>query len=163
MGIKLKKQVIEILNILKEKNADCEASELAKELNIDYIILMSAINDLIDVNLGSFKEDEIFQISLNEEGLSYLRDGLPERQLLNILLKRNIKEIEIDELLKSAKLEKNIFYIGISNMKKNRWIAQSKATGENTIFLVAEKFPETDLEKFLKKFQKNNIINYSDL
>ncbi|MFX1445304.1 MAG: phenylalanine--tRNA ligase subunit alpha, partial [Promethearchaeota archaeon] len=40
---------------------------------------------------------------------------------------------------------------------------QSKATGENTIFLVADKFPETDLEKFLKKFQKNNIINYSDL
>ena len=63
MDIKLKKQVIEIFKVLKEKNADCEASDLAMELNIDYIVLMSAINDLMDVNLGSFREDEIFQLS----------------------------------------------------------------------------------------------------
>jgi len=163
MGIKLKKQVIEIFKVLKEKNADCEASDLAMELNIDYIVLMSTINDLIDVNLGDFKEDEIFQLSLNDEGLSYVKNGLPERQLLNILLKRNIKEIEIDELLKSAKLESSIFYIGISNMKKNRWIAQSKATGESKIFLVEDKFHETESEKFLKKFEENDKINYSDL
>ncbi len=163
MDIKLKKQVIEIFKVLKEKQADCKASDLAKELNIDYIVLMSSINDLMDVNLGRFKEDEIFQLSLNEEGLSYLKNGLPERQLLNILLERNLKEIEIEELLKSTKLESSIFYIGISNMKKNRWIAQSKATGESKIFLIADKFPETELEKFLKKFEKNDIINYSDL
>jgi len=124
---------------------------------------MSAINDLMDVNLGRFREDEIFQLSLNKEGRSYLKNGLPERQLLNILLKRDIKEIVIDELLKSAKLESSIFYIGISNMKKNKWIAQSKATGKSKIFLVADKFPETELEIFLKKFEKNDKINYSDL
>ncbi len=163
MVIKLKKKVIEIFNVLKEKNADYEASELTKELSIDYIVLMSAINDLIDVNLGKFEEDEIFQLSLNEEGISYLKNGLPERQLLNIFLKRNIKEIEIEELLKTSNLESNIFYIGLSNMKKNRWIAQSKATGETKIFLVAEKFPETELEKFLKRFEKKERINYSNL
>jgi phenylalanyl-tRNA synthetase alpha chain len=163
MGIKLRKQVIDILKVLKEKDADCIASDLADELGIDYIVLMSAINDLIDVDLGNFKEQDIFQIALNVEGLTYLKNGLPERQLLNILLKRKIKEIEINELMKSASLEKDIFYIGISNMKKNRWIAQSKASGENKIFLIADKFPDTELEKFLKKFEKKNIINYSDL
>ena len=163
MGIKLRKQAIDILKVLKEKHGECIASDLANELNTDYIVLMSAVNDLMDANLGNFKEHEIFQIALNEEGLSYLKNGLPERQLLNILLKRNIKEIEINELLETAKLESNIFYIGISNMKKNRWIAQSKATEESKIFLVTDKFPETELEKFLKKFEKKDIINYSDL
>ena len=163
MKIKLKKQVIEILKVLKEKESECIASELANELDIDYIVLMSAVNDLIDVNLGGFKEKEIFQISLNEEGLNYLKKSLPERQLLEALLKDNIKEINIDEFLKSVKLDKKIFYIGITNMKKNRWVAQSKATGENKIFLIAEDFPETDIEKFLKKFEKDKKINYSNL
>ena len=163
MKIKLKKQVIEILKVLKEKESECIASELANELDIDYIVLMSAVNDLIDVNLGGFKEKEIFQISLNEEGLNYLKKSLPERQLLEALLKDNIKEINVDEFLKSVKLDKKIFYIGITNMKKNRWVAQSKATGENKIFLIAEDFPETDIEKFLKKFEKDKKINYSNL
>ncbi|MFX1453085.1 MAG: phenylalanine--tRNA ligase subunit alpha [Promethearchaeota archaeon] len=163
MGIKLRKQVIDLLKILKEKDAKCLAIDLANELDIDYIVLMSSVNELIDANLGNFEEKEVFQISLNEEGLSYLKTGLPERQLLNFLLKNKTKEMGINELLKISKLEKNLFYIGISNMKKNRWIAQSKATGENKLFLIAEHFPESDVEKFLKKFEKNNLISYLDL
>ena len=62
MGIKLRKQVIDILKVLKEKDTECIASDLAEELEIDYIVLMSAINDLIDADLGNFEEKEIFQI-----------------------------------------------------------------------------------------------------
>ena len=163
MTIKLKKQVIDILKVLKEKESECIASELADELNIDYIVLMSAINDLIDQNLGNFKEVEINQISLNKEGQSYLEDSLPERQLLNILLKNNRKEIIIEELLKKSKFDKQLFYIGLSNMKKNRWVAQSKASGENKIFLIADEFPEKDIEIFLNKFRDNNKLDYSSL
>jgi len=100
MTIRLKKQVINILKILKEKDSDVIASRLAEELKIDYIVLMSAVNDLIEHKLGAFKEEEIFQISLNEEGKMYLKKGLPERQLLNILLKENAKEIKIEDLQK---------------------------------------------------------------
>jgi phenylalanyl-tRNA synthetase alpha chain len=139
------------------------AIELAKELNIDYIVLMAAINDLIDQNLGGFREEELNQISLNDEGLDYLEIGFPERRLLNLLIESNIKEIDITEFLNKSKLEKKIFYVGLSNMKKTRWIAQSKATGENKIFLVAEEFPATEDEKFMKKFEKSPIIDYSKL
>ncbi|GAG66673.1 unnamed protein product, partial [marine sediment metagenome] len=54
MTIKLKKQVIDNLKILKEKKSECEASALVDELSIDYIVLMSAVNDLIDQRLGGF-------------------------------------------------------------------------------------------------------------
>ncbi len=161
MTIKLKKQVIEILKVLKKKRSGVLATDLAKELDIDYIVLMSAVNDLIEHDLSGFKEEEIYKISLNEEGMDYLRNGLPERQILNILLENNIKEIDLDDLLKRSNLERNIFYIGISNLKKNRWIAQSKASGENKIYLITEKFPQTKLEKFLKKFEKQSVFDYS--
>ncbi|NVM36726.1 MAG: phenylalanine--tRNA ligase subunit alpha [Candidatus Lokiarchaeota archaeon] len=161
MTIRLKKEVIDILKALKKKSSEVLATDLAKELKIDYIVLMSAINDLIEYNLGGFKEKEVYQISLNDEGIDYLKDGLPERQLLNILSENKFKELSLDDFLEKSHLDRNIFYIGISNLKKNRWIAQSKASGENKIFLTADKFPETDMEKLLLKFKENPVIDYS--
>ena len=163
MTIKLKKQVIEILEVLKKKNTELLASELANDLDIDYIVLMAAVNDLIEENLGGFREEDVNQIVLNEEGNHYLEKGLPERQLLKILLDSNIKEMNIEDLQVKSKLEKQIFYVGLANMKKNRWVAQSKASGENKIFLVLEEFPETEIEKFLLKFKKKSTMNYSTL
>jgi len=163
MTIKLRKQTINVLNLLKKKQSNVIANDIAEEMNIDYIVLMSAVNELIEHNLGGFKEEELHQISLNDEGKKYVKIGLPERQLLNIILKEGIKEITLDELLKKSNLDRDIFYIGISNLKKKRWISQSKATGENKIFLIAEDFPQTDLEKVLKKFEENNILDYSKL
>jgi len=163
MTIRLKKQVIDILKVLKKKSSEVLATDLAKDLKIDYIVLMSAVNDLIEYDLGSFREEEVNQISLNEEGIDYLKNGLPERQLLNILLENKIKELSLDEFLKKSHLDRNIFYVGISNLKKKRWLAQSKASGENRIFITAEKFPETDFEEFLKRFKENPVIDHSTL
>ena len=163
MTIKLKKQVIEILEVIKKKNTELLASELANDLDIDYIVLMAAVNDLIEENLGGFREEDVNQIVLNEEGHDYLEKGLPERQLLKILLDSNIKEISIEDLHIKSKLEEQIFYVGLANMKKNRWVAQSKASGENKIFLVLKEFPETESEKFLLKFKKKSTMNYSTL
>jgi phenylalanyl-tRNA synthetase alpha chain len=161
MPIELKKQVIDILKILKEKNAEVPASELSKELNIDYIVLMSAINDLIEHDLAGFRESEINQITLTDEGITYLQKGLPERQLLNLILDKEVKEITIDNLLNLSNLPEQIFYVGINNMKKNRWIAQSKASGESKVFLIADKYPKTDIEHFLNKFEKDHTLDYS--
>jgi len=163
MTIKLKNRTIEILKVLRKKPNDVLAKDLTKELKTDYIVLMSSINELIEYDLGGFKEEEIYQISLNREGIDYLKNGFPERQLLNIMLKDDTKEISIKDLLSRSKLPNNIFYVGISNLKKKKWIAQSKASGENKIFLISEKFPQTETEVFLKKFEKDNTIDYSSL
>lgn len=163
MTIKLKKQVIEILTVLKKKKTEQLATPFAKELSIDYIVLMAAINDLIDIELGGFREEEINQISLNEEGRNYLKNGLPENQLLALMRESNVKEINMKDLLIKSKLNKQLFYIGLSNMRKNCWIAQSKTTGENKIFLVAEEFLETDAEKFINTFKANPTRDYSKL
>ncbi|MFX0167387.1 MAG: phenylalanine--tRNA ligase subunit alpha [Candidatus Hodarchaeota archaeon] len=163
MKIKLKKQTIEILRLLKKKRSNVIAAQIAEEMGIDYIVLMSAVNDLIEHNLGGFKEEEIYQISLNNEGRRYLMNGLPERQLLKLMLENQIKEITLDDLFKQSNLDKTIFYIGISNLKKNRWISQSKASGENKVFLISEEFPQTNVEKFIEKFKESPIIDYSKL
>ena len=79
MIIKLRKQTIEILEVMKNKRSNALATALTKEMKIEYIVLMSAVNELMDVKLGGFEEKEIHQITLNDEGYSYLKNGLPER------------------------------------------------------------------------------------
>lgn len=161
MTIRLREEVIDIFKELKKREKEQIASELADELEIDYIVLMGAINDLKEHNLADFKEIEINKVTLNKEGLSYLEQGLPERQLFNYLLENNIKEIALNEFLEKSGFSKQIFYVGLSNLKKNRLVAQSKASGEHTVFLLEEKFPKTDLEKFLQIFDKKNGYDYS--
>ena len=163
MIVKLKKQTLEVLKLLKKKQSNVNATDIAEEMNIDYIVLMSAVNELIEHNLGGFKVEVLYNISLIKEGKNYLKMGLPERQLLNLMLKEGIKEITLQELLKESKLNPEMFYVGISNLKKRRWISQSKATGENKLFLVVDEFPQTDVEKFLKKFEENSFLDYSKL
>ncbi len=163
MKIKLNKQAKDILKVLKEKKNNCIASELAEELHVDYIVLMSAINELIEHDLGGFKEREINQVTLTEEGMDYLNKGLPERQLLNLILNEKIKEIPLEDLLKKSNLEKDLFYIAISNMKKNRWITQSKASGKNEIFLIQEQFPQTEIESFLEIFKEKKYLDFDAL
>ena len=164
MVIKLKKQVIDVLKNLKDKKSDCLASELASELNLDYIVVMSAINDLSDAGLGGFKEEQIEQISLNAEGQSYGKNELPEEKLLSIIKKGKLKEMSVKDLLEKSKLDEKIFYIGLTNMKKNRWVAQSKASGEDKVFIITEEFPKTELKKFMEKIlDNNNVLDYSGL
>ncbi len=163
MPISLRKQTIDVLKALKEKNSDVVASELANELDLTYIVVMSAVNDLIDVKLGGFKEEEIDQISLTTEGKNYLKNGLPERQLIDIIKKSKLKEVSVQELLKKSGLEKKLFFVGLSNMKSNRWVAQSKASGEDKLFIVAESFKETPLEFFLSQFREKKNLDYNNL
>ncbi|MFX1323816.1 MAG: phenylalanine--tRNA ligase subunit alpha [Promethearchaeota archaeon] len=163
MIIKLKKQVVEILKTLQKRSSETTATELVQDLKIDYIVLMSAVNDLIEYELGGFKEEQINQVSLNDEGKLYLKQGLPERRLLDLMLKNDLKEITLDDLLKRSRLEENLFYVGISNLKKNRWISQSKASGENKIFIMTEEFPKTKLEEFLERFKEDIVLDYSTL
>jgi phenylalanyl-tRNA synthetase alpha chain len=164
MVVKLKKQVIDIFKVLQKKKNEYIASELASEVNEDYIVIMSAINDLSEQDLAGFKEIQIEEIFLNDEGRNYGVNGLPERKLLDILRKEKIQEIDVEVLANKSNLDKKIFYIGLTNMKKKRWIAQSKASGKDKVFLIAEYFPDTELEVFIKKILKNNnIIDFSTL
>ncbi len=163
MTLHLTKATKDILEYLLSTKKESNASELANELDIDYIVLMSAVNELKDHKLADFKENEVSQISLNKEGLKYLKNGLPERRLLNLMIKQNIKEISVQELKKKAKFNDAIFYIGLSNMKKNRWVTQSKATGEDKVFLLDNDYSDTEIEQFLKKFEVEESIDNSKL
>lgn len=69
---------------------------------------------------------------LTQEGQEYLKKGLPEKQLVDILNKQSLKSMLFDEAKKSV----GNFYIALQWALKNRW---AKSFGKD---LVLAKYPE---------------------
>ncbi len=91
---------------------------------------------------------------LTPEGQEYLKKGLPEKQLVDILNKQPMKSLPFDEAKKIGN-----FYIGLQWVLKNKWV---KSYGKD---LVLAKYPEQIPEQeALEKIDKGgdaepNLIN----
>ncbi|MHA1721002.1 MAG: phenylalanine--tRNA ligase subunit alpha [Promethearchaeota archaeon] len=166
--IPIKNEHYQILKKLQKINKPTEARILSEKLKIPYEKLMSgAIFSLHQVGLANFKEKETEIMSLTLEGKKYLNSGLPERQIFNLLIKDNRKEVKLLDFSKEVEKElnfpKKIFFVGISKMKKNRWVVSSKAMGYEQIFVSNESPEKTDEEKFLELFKENNSLPSSKI
>ncbi|MHA1728789.1 MAG: phenylalanine--tRNA ligase subunit alpha [Promethearchaeota archaeon] len=153
----LKEKSMEVFKELKKIGKPVEARELCTELNIEYEILMTqAVYELQQKNLAKFSEQEVTELKPNEEFKKYILKGLPERQLITFLKENNYSEIIIDELKVLMDFKPKIFYIGLSNMKKNKWVVESKGAG-SIIVENADASP-SDTEKLLEYFRGKNTV-----
>ncbi len=89
---------------------------------------------------------------LTQEGQEYLKKGLPEKQLADILNKQSLKSMPFDEVKKSVEN----FYIGLQWALKNRW---AKSYGKD---LVLVKYPtEIPEQDALEKINKEEDVDES--
>lgn len=99
---------IKILKILEEKQNIKEISEKGN-LNIDAVA--RGIDWLKTKNLVDVEEKIRNYIFLNDEGKKYVKQGLPERQIMNLIKEKKISEIrmnELKELINESKINVDI-------------------------------------------------------
>jgi phenylalanyl-tRNA synthetase alpha chain len=166
--ISLKPEYISVLKTLQELNRAVEARELCDITHLEYEKLMSgAIYTLQQEGLATFTEEPTTILQLSEEGMDYKKNGLPERKLYNLFTANGRREASITELEKEAeqklKLDKKLFFVALSNMKKKKWVVSSKATGTEQILIYDEKPAKQDDEKFLDLFDTNGTLKLSDV
>nr|WP_162306828.1 phenylalanine--tRNA ligase subunit alpha [Candidatus Prometheoarchaeum syntrophicum]QEE17845.1 Phenylalanine--tRNA ligase alpha subunit [Candidatus Prometheoarchaeum syntrophicum] len=164
MKISIKTEHFAILQKLQKIRKPIEARSLSEKLKIPYEKLMSgAIFSLEQVGLAKFQEEELELITLTKEAKSYLNLGLPERQIFNMLGKNDRKEVKLldfaKEIEEKLNFQKRLFFVGISKMKKNRWILSSKSMGYEQIFINKESPEKTEEEQVLDLFKDK--ISYS--
>lgn len=162
----LKMEYLPVLQELQKIKRPIEARELSRKLHLGYEKLMSgAIYSLQEQKLAKFTEREEVLLHLTEEGKEYVKKGLPERQIFALFQEKGYKEIKVSEFAKSVEMElgfnKKLFFIGLSHMKKNKWVVTSKATGEETIFVYNEDAPKSSLEEILQIYGDNQVIPLS--
>lgn len=163
----IKPEYLPVLEKLQALGKPIEARELSAQLNLEYEKLMSgAVYSLNQLGVAKYTEEEVEMLSPTEEGKSYVEKGLPERRLFTLLSKDGRKELKVPEFQKEAEaafgFDKKLFFIGTSNMKKNRWVSASKAEVE-VFFVVNEQAPATPEEQILNIFVKSSAVSVKSL
>jgi Predicted transcriptional regulator len=135
-----------VLSILNDnwKNLD----EISNELNIDKYKVLRTLGFLKEKGFIELKEEKIKRYELSEIGKKYLKEGLPERRLLNLLKEK--KEVNLEELNKYFDKDELSFSLGF--LRKNGAI---KIENGKAIYI---KDIET-YEKYLENIDENTI-NY---
>jgi phenylalanyl-tRNA synthetase alpha chain len=164
----IKPEHISILKKLQEIEHPIEAWELCEKTGLEYEKLMSgAVYSLSELKLVQFAEQEVNLLTLTEEGQTYLKNGLPERQLFNLFNEGGRKEVSVIEFQKEAEtavgMDKKIFFIGLGQMKKKKWVAASKATGQERIFIYTENPPLTPEEEVIKLFAGKKYLKEEEV
>lgn len=168
MTLSLKLEHIQVLEQLQKLQKPIEARDLSEKLDMGYEKLMSGAVYTLETNgLAKFSEKEVILLNLTDEGKEYLEHGLPERQIFNLFIKEGRKEVAVDlfapEVEKLLGFNKKMFFIGISHMKKNKWVVSSKATGKDVILLYNEQAELSPMEELLDKFKKKNSLSLSKI
>jgi Phenylalanyl-tRNA synthetase alpha subunit len=133
-----------VLSILNDnwKNLD----EISNELNIDKYKVLRTLGFLKEKGFIELKEEKIKRYELSEIGKKYLKEGLPERRLLNLLKEK--KEVNLEELNKYFDKDELSFSLGF--LRKNGAI---KIENGKAIYI---KDIET-YEKYLENIDENTI------
>jgi len=131
-----------IVPFLKEKTV----KEIVEKSKMDETSVKRALSFLANKNAIELEIKETRQIILGDNGVLYLKNELPERRLINTLLKH--KHLELKEAREKSGLSENEFAIALGVLKKKALINVL----ENKIMLSAtpeEVEKKTLEEKFL--------------
>jgi phenylalanyl-tRNA synthetase alpha chain len=140
-----------IIPFLKENGVD----EISKKSNLEKTSVLRALQFLSNKKILSLTQEKTKYVDLSINGIVYLKSGLPERRLINTLIKikkpiefKNLKEIE-----KTTKLNKNEIMASIGTLKAKRRIEinNGKISISNNVQELIKKFPE---EIFLESLPK---------
>src|SRR3989339_123317 len=137
-----------VIPFLKEKNLD----KINEKTNLDKVSILRALEFLSNKNLIKIKQVKQQKIELGINGILYLKQGLPERRLINLIEQKN--SISIEEAKKNSNLNDNEFKAALGVLRKKALI---NLINGNIICIgkrreISEKTLE---EKFLESFPKN--------
>ena len=143
----IEKKIIDSLQKKSEQTPE-QLSE-STELSIDQI--RRGIEWLRLKDLAQVKESSKVEISLGQNGIDALKNGLPERKLMDLIKDEPKTFDEIRTVLSGAG-----FNAAIANAKKNGWVKIDKTESGSTIS-VKEKSVETPEEKLISFIGENSI------
>jgi len=130
--------------------------KICEKSGLDETKILRALQFLSNKNIVKLKTEEKKIIDLGDNGIIYLKNGLPERRLLSLLVEKNI--LELEEAKKESKLSENEFKAALGALK-DKAIIELK---QGKIILTAKK--EEITKKSLEELLIENLpLNLDDL
>ena len=136
-----------IINFIHLKNFE----ELKKKSDLSYAAIMRSLEFLSNKNIIkiNIRKEKIIDLGVN--GILYLKKGLPERTLINLIIQKN--SISLSDAKKTSSLSDNEFAAALGVLKKKLFIDLK----DKMIILNSKKqeiIKKTIEEKFLENLPK---------
>lgn len=146
------------LLVLKELGGKANVNQLTTKSGLSEAALMRAALVLQDQKLVEIRERKQTILTITQEGKIYAKKGLPERQLINVLLELK-SEAPLKKVIKKAGLRENLVPIALGWLRRKGWAKPEKG------YLKILKPPEKEGfdEKLLKLLGKKLSVIIENL
>jgi phenylalanyl-tRNA synthetase alpha chain len=134
----LTRNEVQSLLALRDLGGKGNIQEIAEKAQLDQAAVMRAISTLSQIGLVEISKTERTFGSLTEEGRSYAVNGLPERRIIDAVLRLG-GESSIKIAAQHAKLDADALSLALGWVKSTRWAEIKKKNGE--IYLVTKTQP----------------------
>jgi len=149
---------IKTLKALEKLGGKATVEEIVEESKLAHAAVARSILTLRDGNFIKVSEKSIEIITLSSEGLIYASEGMPERKLLNALIRLG-GEASIDQIVEEADLTKESLKIALGWAKGKGWIK----IGKGKIKALTEKPQVSVDEKLLDYLVRKKTISADKL
>jgi phenylalanyl-tRNA synthetase alpha chain len=142
---------------LKQLKGRAPVEEIVKNTRLADAAVMRAALSLTEKKLLETHEKNKSAISLTEEGSKYVKEGLPERRLLNAIIKLG-GEAPVNKAVEEAGLEKNFLSVALGWLNRKGW-----ATIEQGKLKSIMKPPHGEDEKLLHLLAEEKSVTIEEL
>jgi phenylalanyl-tRNA synthetase alpha chain len=159
MTAELREHERKTLSALQKLNGTASIEHVMEESGLSDSAVMRAAVTLQEKELVKISARPRTIMTLNPEGRSYARNGLPERRVMNALEEMGEKA-PLERLVKSAELEKTFVPIALGWLQRKKWaIFDSKS---RTLQSCGEVVEGND-EKLLKVLSESDLLAVEEL
>jgi len=123
--VELRENEQRTLLALEKLDGKGRTDQIIEVSGLDHAAVMRASLSLTDKKLTKLHEQKQTKITLNAEGRHHAERGLPERRLINSLIKMG-GEAPVQDMVKDAALEKRFLNIALGWLHQKGWASMEK-------------------------------------
>ena len=116
----LRKHEQKTLLVLEKLGGKAAVDQIAEAGELAHAAIMRAALVLKEKGLAKLREQKQTIVSLNDEGRHHAREGLPERRLINALIRLG-GEASIETIAREAALERRFLTIALGWLRRKKW------------------------------------------
>lgn len=158
--VELRKNERKTLLTISDLGGKGSISQVVKTSSLAHAAVMRATLKLTKEKLAKLHEQKQTIATLNKEGKTYTKRGLPERRLIKSLIKLGGKA-EIDKVVQDAKLEGQLVPIALGWLRRKGW-ATIEREG-HTLKVLKEEPKRGKDEEILTLLAKNETLTIEEL
>ncbi len=153
--VELREKEYTTLLTIEKLGGNASVEEIMKQSGLPDATIMRAALTLQKEKLGEIHEEKQTTVRLNEEGRFHAKKGLPERRLINSLIKLGGKT-SLKKAVEDAKLEKKFVPIALGWLRRKNWAIPDTKTSTLQLLETPEK--EGTDERLLRVLMEKKVL-----